>query len=87
MKVPDRGRPGAGLKRPQLPLFQNFPGEDLSQQGQAARIKSVRVKERLQSSKGSVGGLLVDLGQQVNQGISKENFWVKKISGGVTKIR
>ena len=45
MKVTDRERPGAGLKRPQLPLFQNFPGEDLSQQGQAARIKSMRVNE------------------------------------------
>ena len=39
----------------------------------AARIKSMRVKERLQSSKGSVGGLLVDLGQQANQGISFNN--------------
>lgn len=59
MKVPDGGRPGAGLKRPQLPLFQNFPEEDLSPQGQAARIKLVHVKERLQSSKGSVVCLLI----------------------------
>lgn len=70
MKVPDPGRPGIGLERPQMLLFQNLPGEELRPAKKSSWDKVSVWMSELRVSKCGMDGLFVDLGWQVNQVIS-----------------